>query len=94
MRVKRPRKDAPPIESPMRQQSPTPPRDSLDAYPFVPQTFSVASGGNHPDSQSPTYISMASMGPSGSNKIHKASQKSYSNRSKGGPKRPPNAYMM
>ncbi|KAI5779686.1 hypothetical protein EDC01DRAFT_718883 [Geopyxis carbonaria] len=94
LRVKRPRKDAPPIDSPMRQQSPSPPRDSLDGYPFVSQTFNAAPGVHATDAQSPTYISVAAMGPSGSSKIHKPGQKGYSNRSKGGPKRPPNAYMI
>lgn len=72
------------MDSPMRQASPSPSRDGQDSYPFVSTTFASAGLGE-----------VNSPGPSGTsvppNMPPKAGKGS---RNKGGPKRPPNAYMM
>lgn len=71
------------MDSPMRQASPSPSRDGQD-YTFVSTAFSSAptDNANSPGPNQPSIP--ASMPP----KTGKGS------RSKGGPKRPPNAYMM
>lgn len=87
LRVKRQRKDIPPIDSPMRHASESPnPHDVSNEYPFVNQSFVSA---EH------TPPSMYTL-PSGPSKIMKANpvRPYHGFRSRGGPKRPPNAYMM
>jgi len=87
LRVKRQRKDIPPIDSPMRHASESPnPHDVSNEYPFVNQSFVSA---EH------TPPSMYTL-PSGPSKIMKANpvRPYHGFRSRGGPKRPPNAYMI
>ncbi|CAZ80232.1 unnamed protein product [Tuber melanosporum] len=83
LRTKRARKDPPPMDSPMRQASPSPSRDGQD-YTFVSTAFNSAPTDNA-DSPGPSQLSIP---PSVPPKTGKGS------RSKGGPKRPPNAYMI
>jgi non-histone protein 10 len=102
LRVKRPRKDAPLVDSPMRQASESPgPRDpshagggvssSAQDYPFV----------SVPADQAALYMGggggvgtgkMTSKGGNGNG--NGGGSRNYNYRSRGGPKRPPNAYMM
>ncbi|KAA8907331.1 hypothetical protein FN846DRAFT_889888 [Sphaerosporella brunnea] len=107
LRVKRPRKDAPPVDSPMRQGSESPgPRDILGSrsgagaaadqdYPFVNQQFvppdqqqaGLYMGGGSSSTGKTPKGGASGVGGNGSGR-------SYNYRSRGGPKRPPNAYMI
>ncbi|KAI5787342.1 hypothetical protein FPQ18DRAFT_345712 [Pyronema domesticum] len=83
LRVKRPRKDAPPVDSPLRQGSESPPRETTE-YPFVNQSFGTDSPG--------VYTMPASSSKASGKKDPVRQYNGY--RSRGGPKRPPNAYMI
>ncbi|KAH8150333.1 uncharacterized protein LAJ45_05544 [Morchella importuna] len=87
LRIKRARKDPPPLDSPMRQVSPSPgpSRDDGEGYNFV---ISTTFNQTHPgETDSPGPGTMTTL-PVAVPKTGKGS------RSKGGPKRPPNAYMI
>ncbi|KAF8511249.1 hypothetical protein BDD12DRAFT_919576 [Trichophaea hybrida] len=86
LRVKRQRKEIPRADSPLRHASDSPnPRDSTTEYPFVNQSFIS-------NQRIPSMYTLSS----GSTKVSKGNAARPYNgyRSRGGPKRPPNAYMI
>ncbi|KAL7271085.1 non-histone protein [Rhizina undulata] len=86
LRIKRARKDPQPINTPMRQISPSPSRDGQDSFSFVSNNFTAVNPNEMNFSVTPAQAPSAP--------VPVAPKAAKSSRNKGGPKRPPNAYMI